>query len=135
MDENFLYFFIAYKRKIKENDISFILHEKNEPKPVSIYVDEYYEKKFYYYNKIFKISKSSGKGEKRNNYIFELKINDEKYFIKFDSKGRTFVYDASIETKEKIVAISQKKEYYEVFEIFIKALEKNGEKSIIDGPL
>ncbi len=132
MDGNFLYFFIAYKRNIKENDISFILHEKNEPKPVSIYVDEHYEKKFYYYNKIFKISKSSGKGEKRNNYTFELKINDEKYFIKFDSKGRTFVYDASIETKEKIVAISQKKEYYEIFEIFIKALEKNGEKSIID---
>jgi hypothetical protein len=138
MDTKFLYFFITYIRKSKENtnDINFVVPEKKDLKPECIYIDEQYENQFYYYNKIFKVNKSAGKGKKGNNYYFEFEINDEKYIIKFDSKGSTFIYDVSLEVGKRIIdirrKINQNKEYYETIEFFIKALEKNGEESLID---
>ena len=138
MDGNFLYFFIRYKRDSKEtvNDINFIVPEKNELKPICIYIDEQYENPSYYYNKIFKVSKLAVKGNKGNNYYFELEINNKKHIIHFDSKGLTFVYEVNLEVGEEISGsprkISQNKEDYEIIEFFIKALEKNKEERLID---
>ena len=138
MEDKFLYFFISYEKKQKEDesviDIDMILKDKNELK--CIYVDEKYEDQIYYCNRIFKISKSAGKEEKGNNYYFEFKKNDDEYILKFDSKGKTFVYDVTLEVGKKMIdirrKINQNKEYYETIDFFIKALEKNGEESIID---
>ena len=140
MEENFLYFFITYTRKKKEeaNDIDFVDPEKSELKPECIYLDEQYkdEEQLFYYNKIFKVSKSSGKGKKRNNFYFEFEINDEKFIISFDSKGKTFIYEVSLEVGKKIIdirrKINQNKDYYKTIEYFIKALKKKGKESIID---
>ena len=138
MEAKPLYFFITYTRKQKENDkdIDFIVPEKKELKPECIYIEELYENQLYYYNKIFKVSKSAGKGKKGNTFYFEFLINDEKYIISFDSKGNTFIYDVSLEVGKKIIDIrrkvNQNKEYYETIEYFIKALEKNGEEKNID---
>ena len=138
MDGKFLYFLITYKKESKENnnDINFVVPEKNELKPICIYVDEQYENLSYYYNKIFKVNKSVGKGKEGNNYYFELEINNEKHIIHFDSKGLTFIYEVNLEVWEKITGnpkkISQNKEYYETIEYFIKAFEKNGEERLID---
>jgi hypothetical protein len=138
MEKTSLYFFITYFRKQKENanDIDFVVPENNENKPECIYIDEQYENQLYYYNKIFKVSKSAGKGKKGNNYYFEFEINDEKFIISFDSKGSTFIYDVNLEVGKRILEIrrkiNQNKEYYQTIEYFIKALEKNGEEKMID---
>ena len=138
MDGKILYFFIRYKRDSKENtkDINFIVPEKNELKPISIYTEEQYDNLSYYYNKIFKVSKSAGKGKKGNNYYFELEINNEKHIIHFDSKGLTFVYEVNLEVRDEITdnqkKINQNKEYYEIIEFFIKALKNKGEERLID---
>ena len=138
MDGKFLYFLIAYKKESKENnnDINFVVPEKNELKPICIYVDEQYKNPSYYYNKIFKVNKSAGKGKEGNNYYFELEINNEKHIIHFDSKELTFIYEVNLEVGEKIYGnpnkLSLNKEYYETIEYFIKAFEKNGEERLID---
>jgi len=138
MEDKFLYFFISYAKNQNENesDIDIILTEENELKPFCIYVDERYEDQTYYYNRIFKVRKSAGKGEKGNNYYFEYEKNDDQYIIKFDSKGKTFVYDVILEVGKKMIdirrKINQNKEYYKIIDFFIKALEKNGEENIIN---
>jgi len=138
MDGKFLYFFIKYQRKSKENpnDIIFVEPENKELKPEPIFVDEIVDDPYYYYNKIYKVSKSAGKGKKGNNYHFEFEIDDEKYIIKFDSKGSTFIYDVNLEVGKRIIdirrKINQNKEYYETIEFFINALKNIGEEKIID---
>jgi hypothetical protein len=138
MEKRSLYFFITYFRKQKENsnDSDFVVPENNDKKPECIFIDQQYENQIYYYNKIFKVSKSAGKGKNGNKYYFEFEINDEKYIIKFDSKGNTFIYDVSLEVGKRIIdirrKINQNKDYYETIEFYIKALEKNGEESLID---
>ena len=136
MDGKFLYFFIKYKQKLKENadDIDFVIPENKNLKPESIYIEERYENPFYYYNKIFRVNKSASIGKKGNKYHFEFIINDEIYKIKFDYKGSVFVYEVCLEFGKRLLPIQRKKshkEYYETFEYFIKAL-KNGEENIID---
>ena len=139
MKEEFIYFFITYPRNEieKENDIDIVLPEKKELQPICIYKEENSgEDKYYYYYKIFKVNKKAGKGKKGTNYYFEFEIKDEKYIVKFDSKGNTFVYDVSLEVGKRIIdirrKINQNKEYYETIDFFIKALEENGEQRIID---
>ena len=138
MEDKFLYFFISYAKNQNENesDIDIILTEENKLKPFCIYVDERYEDQIYYCNRIFKVRKSAGKGEKDNNYYFEYEKNDDQYIIKFDSKGNTFVYDVILEVGKKMIdirrKINQNKEYYKIIDFFIKALEKNGEVNIIN---
>lgn len=138
MDGKFLYFFIKYQRKSKENpnDIIFVEPENKELKPEPIFVDEVVDDPYYYYNKIYKVSKSAGKGKKGNNYHFEFEIDDEKYIIKFDSKGSTFIYDVNLDVGKRIIdirrKINQNKEYYETIEFFINALKNIGEEKIID---
>ena len=141
MNEKFLYFFITYQSKEKENenDIKFEIPEDKDLQSESIYVDEQYENKnhYYDYNRIFRVNKSAGEGKNGNNYYFEFIINYDKYYIKFDSKGGTFIYDANLEKTEKFLSnirrvINQNRGNYEKIEFFIKALEKNSEESIID---
>ena len=133
-----LYFFITYTRKQKENseDVEFIVSDNKSQKPECIFVDEKYENQKYYYNKVFKVDKSMGKGKKKNNFNFEFEIADETYKISFDSQGNTFVYDVNLEEGKKIIIIrrkvSQNKEYIEKIETFITALKDNGEENLID---
>ena len=136
--KNSIYFYITYKRKEKEdeNDIEFIDSEEKSEIPECIYVDYNYENGNYYYSKIYKASKSAGKGKKGNNYYFEYEIGDEKYIISFDSKGCTFVYDINLEVGKTIIKIKRKinqnKEYNEKIDSFINALKKKGEENLIE---
>ena len=139
MEKNeFIYFFITYFRKQKENpsEIDFIVPENKEKQPIIVYFDEQVKNPFYFYNKILKVSKTAGEGKKGNNYYFEFEINDEKYVISFDSKGNTFIYEVNLEVGKKIIdikrGINQSKEYYKTIEYFLKALEKDGKESLID---
>ena len=138
MDKEHIYFYITYRRKSKEDPkkIDFVVPKKKALKPECIYSEELYESPNYFYNKIYKVSKSAGKGSKGNNYYFEYELNDEKYVISFDSKGSTFIYTVNLEIGKAIIDIrnkeEQKKECYSVIEYFLKALEKNGEENLID---
>ena len=138
MNSKEIFFFITYTRKAKENpnEIDFVEPKKKELKPECIYFDEQYENKIYFYNKVYKVSKSAGKGKKGNNFYFEFEINDEKYVISFDSKECTFIYNVSLEVGKSILGIRKKieqnKEYYEKIDYFLKALEKIGNDSLID---
>ena len=130
-----IYFFIYYQSKEKEsqNDVEFLVPEDNNLAPKCIYVEESYENKTYSYKKIFKVNKST-KGDR---YYFEFLIEDDKYIISFDSKGKTFIYDVSLEKGKKRLkirrAINQNiLEYYEKMHIFTKALKENNEESQID---
>ena len=129
--EKSIYFYVTYSKKQKENDIDidYIVPEKKDLQPKCIFVDEIYKNQFYYYNKIFKVNSDSGKGKKRNNFYFEFEINDEKYVISFDSKGKTFIYEVNLEVGKRIIIIkrkiNQKKEYYQTMEYFIKAFEND----------
>lgn len=125
-----IYFFIAYFRKQKVNisDIEFVVPDNKDMHPTCVYFDELPKNKFYFYNQIFKVSKSAGKGKKGNNYHFEFQIDDENYVISFDSKGCTFIYDVNLEVGKRIIDIrrkvDQKKEYYQTIECFLKTFEK-----------
>ena len=133
-----LYFFILYDRpeKVSDSDISFVVPEKKSEMPECLYTYEKYDDKKYKYNKIYKVDKSLGKGEKKNEYYFEFIIKEEKYRISFDSKGNTFVYDIRLVFGKKILEIvrniSQNKEYIKKTEIFIEALKENKEETLID---
>ena len=132
MDQNkSIYFFITYFRKQKEKDeyaIDFVDPEDKEMQPKCIYVEKSDKDNIFFYNKIFKVNKSAGTGKKGNNFHFEFQINEEKYVISFDSKGCTFVYDVNLMSGKKIIDIRRKveqnKENYQIFEYYIKALEK-----------
>ena len=138
MDTNQIYFFITYTKKEKENEDEkdFVEPKKKALKPECIYTEELYKNQIYFYNKIYKVSKSAGKGKKGNNYYFEYEINDEKYVISFDAKESTFIYNVSLEFGKSIIdirkKIDQNKEYYDIIEYFIKALEKKGQEKLID---
>ena len=129
-----LYFFVSYSRKQKENnDVEFVVPEKNNLKPVCIYEDLKYEGQRFHYNKIFAVEKPK-KSKKNFNFVFE--IGDEQYVISFDySKGSSFIYDVNLDFGKKIIdirrKISQTKEYQEKMDVFIKALEKNNETQMI----
>ena len=103
--------------------------------PKCIYMEESYENQIYSYKKIFKANKPTG--SKGNQYYFEFQVEDDKYIISFDSKGKTFVYDVSLEKGKKRIKIKRKinqniLEYYEKMNIFIKSLKENNEENQID---
>ena len=133
-----LYFFILYDRpeKISDNDISFVIPEKQSQIPECFYTYEKYDNNKYYYNKIYKVDKSLGQGDKKNEYYFEFIIGEEKYRISFETKKNTFVYDIRLVFGKKILEIvrniNQNKEYIKKTEIFIEALKKNKEENLID---
>ena len=86
-----IYFFISYQRNKKENqgDNDFIFPEEDNKIPKCIYVEEVYNNQMYTYKKIFQVNKST-------KYYFEFQIEDDKYIISFDNKGKTFVYDVNL---------------------------------------
>ena len=131
-----IYFFISYERKEKENanDIKFVVNEKKNRIPICIYEEESNKNKLYNYTKIFKVKPNE---KNNNNYHFEFNINDDKYIISFDSKGKTFIYEVTLEMESKINQIKSKinqnvMEYYEKMHIFMKALNENKENKNID---
>ena len=83
MEKN-LYFFIYYPRTQRETetDINFILPVNKTECPECIYSKEKYDgkenKKYYNYKKIYKIIKSTKKGNDENKYHFEFQIGDDK---------------------------------------------------------
>ena len=103
----FLYFYISYSKTKQENisDIKFVVPEKKEQKPECISSEEIYDKKSYNYKKIFKVNKSAAKGKKATNYYFEFETGEYRYIISFDSKGSTFVYDATVEVEKRRIEI------------------------------
>ena len=134
-----LYFFVTYTSKKKENekDINFLVPENSLQKPECIHIEEEYKNQTFYYEKIFKVNKSKGKGKKANNYYFEFVIDDDKYIVSFDSKGSTFVYDVILEKGKKFIDIRRKInqnniEYHEKMDTFIEALKKEGEEKEIN---
>ena len=95
-------------------------------------IDELNKNQRYYYNN----SKSAGKGKKGYNFDLKFELNDEENSILFDSNINIFIYDINLQSGKRIIdiwrAIIQNKEYYQVIEHFIKALEKNDEEMMID---
>ena len=128
-----IYFYIQYPKKQRENedesDIVFVVPENEDLQPKCIYREELPKTNFYFYKKIYKVSKAAGKG---NNYKFEYVINDEKYEILFDAKEYNFIYDVNLKFGKKIIdfrtKINQNKQYYQTIEYFIKAFDKEKEK-------
>ena len=137
--DKFLYFIIHYSSNKNEviSDINFIVPENTELHPQCVYSKENYNKKTYYYTQVFKLDKSfrkSEKGKKSDNYYFEFELGDNKYYICFDSKGSTFVYDVSLEFGKKRLTLRRKinqtlVEYNEKMDIFEKALKENKEEN------
>ena len=136
---NYVYFFVYYQVTKKEDsdDIIFVVPENKDQKPQCIYKDEIFDNRTYYYKKIFKADKSSAKGKKASNFYFEFEIGDYKYYITFDSKGSSFIYDVFLEVGKRRIPIRRKVnqsiiEYTEKLDIFEEALKKNGEENLID---
>ena len=134
---SWLYFFILYPRKKKDDSNDIIFVDPENDKPICIFEDETYQNQIYYYKKIFKVDKSLGKGKKKTQYHFEFEIGDEKYIISFDSKGSIFVYDVVLEAGKRIIDIRRKInqniiEYNEKMDYFIEALKKIREENKID---
>ena len=141
--EKYLYFFIYYPRTQRETetDINFILPVNKSECPECIYSKEKYDgkenKKYYNYKKIYKVIKSTKKGNDANKYHFEFQIGDDKYIISFNSGQNTFVYDVNLEVGKTIIHIRRKIdqniiEYKEKMDDFIIALEENEENNKID---
>ena len=141
--DKFLYFFIYYPRTQREiaSDIEFVVPEKKSESPECIYSKETYDENdsntYFYYKKIYKITKSKTKGKNANKYCFEFEIGDDKYVISFDSGGNTFIYDVNLEVGKRIIHIRRKIdqsiiEYNEKIEDFVGALEEKGENEKID---
>ena len=130
----YMYFFIYYSRKVKENpsDVHFTEPEKKSEKPECFYSEDEYKNKKYYYKKIFK-TKSSGK--QKNKFAFI--IGEDKYEISFDSQGSKFIYDVTLEYGLRIIKVRRKIpqnkiEYKDKLDFFKKSLEENREEEKID---
>lgn len=137
--DNYVYFFISYQSTTKEipSEIEFVLPENKDHRPECIHYDENYDKKTYYYKKVLKVNKSAAKGKKASNFHFEYEIGDYKYFISFDNKGNSFVYDPTLEIEKRRIEIRRKinqnqVEYSEKLDYFETALKKNGEKDKVN---
>ena len=142
-----IYFIISYQRKQKENsdDFNFLLSDKENNKPIIIYINELEEEnKTYFYKKVFKFfikqknkSENSQKSINIYNQIFTFKINEDKYILSFDTKGNSFIYDVDLKMENKnlneIISIDQNIiEINEKMNIFKEALKKNKEEHKIE---
>ena len=134
-----IYFIILYKRKEKEgeNDFSF---KKDDIKPNNIYTKEMEDEgegknKTYLYAKVFKYDKKQKNGE----IEIQFEINKDTYLIIFNNRDKLFYYDIELKSGNKTQTNIDKEiisqnylDYYEKFEIFLKALNKNKEEEKID---
>ena len=139
--EDCLYFFASYQTKKKEDSKNFIIinPEDKNTKIECIYSIEDFKNEKYYKKKVFKLIKSIEKqGEIKNHYLVEFETDDNKFKIYFDSRGKTFIYDISLEIGKKIIfdviwkEIKIDLEYNEIMDLFISALEANGEKNKLE---
>ena len=118
MNEKFLYFFIFYEdsgeEKENKNDIKFVVPENKELQPELIYEDKRYESSDLHY-KLFRVNKSAGKGNNGHDYYyFEFIRNDLNYYIHFDYKGSSFIYDAVISIKQYIGCYYENIKFYKI---------------------
>ena len=137
--DNFIYFFIYYPLAEKEQlgDIYFMEPKEKSQIPICIYTDEIFENNKYYYKKIFKTIKSINQNNKSSHYYYKFIIDDVFYEISFENKVKTFIFDVRLDIGKRECVIKRiidqnKIEYSEKLELFIKALEGNGEKEKID---
>ena len=137
--DNFIYFFIYYPLAEKEQlgDIYFMEPKEKSQIPICIYTDEIFENNKYYYKKIFKTIKSINQNNKSSHYYYKFIIDDVFYEISFENKVKTFIFDVRLDIGKRECHIKRKIdqnkiEYSEKLELFIKALEGNGEKEKID---
>ena len=132
----FIYFFISYSRKERENreDIEFVVPDNDKETPECIISIENYENKAYNYKKIFRaINKSKTSKKKEIKYYFEFEIGDTKYIISFNAqKDVYFIYDITLQWGKADINIRRKINqnkvgYIEKLEIFKEALEAKNE--------
>ena len=131
----YLYFYITYTLKKKEEkENNFISRDNFEQIPKCILSYETNKSNLYKYNKVFKIIKSEKKLKK---YSFEFEINDYRYIISFEGKGKTFVFNVNLKFGFKCINIlfeinQNNIDYSEKLDFFIRALELNGETENIN---
>ena len=137
--DNFIYFFIYYPlvEKERSGDIYFMEPKEKSQIPICIYTDEIFENNKYYYKKIFKTIKSINQKNKSSHYYYKFIIDDVFYEISFKNEVKTFIFDVRLDIGKRECDIKRKIdqnkiEYSEKLELFIKALEGNGEKEKID---
>ena len=140
MEGQFIYFFVYYPRNQLETSSEVILKQidKKIEKCEWIFSRPTYDnegdKKYIYYKKVFKVPKSKSK---KGNYYFEFELDDDKYTISFESKGKTFIYDVSLEVGKRILPIKRKidqnvVEYNERIDYFMEALQSKEDKDTKD---
>ena len=108
----FLYFFISYSRKEREDPeaITFVCPENDDEKPECIYSEQLYEKNSYSYRKVYKAIKKSS--EKEGQFYFEFELDDIKYIISFNSpKDKLFVYDLNLSSGKHWKIFKQSKTF------------------------
>ena len=132
MENFYIYINFYNKQKIKENDILFLGNEAE--KSECIYSFAINKDNIYIYHIIFKIHKSL---HDKKNYSFEFEIDDYNYVIYFEGKGKTFIFDANLQMRKKMLNIYKEiniknREYDKKLEFFINALEQSGEKDKIN---
>ena len=136
MDKKFIYFFINYPRNQieKSGDIIFKQLDQKNAKYEWVFSRPTYDndgdKKYINYKKVFKIEAGKTNNAK---YFFQFELDDDKYIISFDSQGKTFIYDISLEVGKRILPIKTNIdqdliEYNEKIDYFMEAIESNEDK-------
>lgn len=109
---DFLFFFISYTRKERENPevIDFVIPENDKEKPECIYSFENFENDKYNYWKVFKaVNKSKSLKEEEIKYYFEFEIEGDKYIISFKCQRNVyFIYDVNLKWGKADISIRRK---------------------------
>ena len=141
MEKECLYFFTYYWSEQKETsqNNNFVVPEDENEEPSCIISEDSYENQKFYYKKIFKVEKPipTGKKSKSKNYYFEFEIEENKYIVSFDAKGKHFIFDVNLEVGKRIINIYRKIDqsqidYDEKIDIFIEALKKDRSEDLIN---
>jgi hypothetical protein len=132
-----MFFLILYRRKEKEMENDFVF-KKGDITPKNIYtkeIEEKGQKKTYLYEKVFK---NEGKPSNEENEI-QFELDKDIYIISFSFKDQSFIYDIELkklnnfENKIAKEIIDQNfLDYYQKFELFLEALNKNKEEEKIN---
>ena len=128
-----IYFIIVYSRDQKESPNDMIFSEECKIIPEVILSEEIKTSNDKYtYKKVLKINNNEHK--KNADISFFLDKDDYKYYISFEIKDKTFIYDVSLEKRvkylsniKKINIIENSIKYEDKFNLFIEALEKRKE--------
>ena len=128
-----IYFIIVYSRDQKESPKDMIFSKECKIIPEVILSEEIKTSNDKYtYKKVLKINNNEHK--KNSDISFFLDKDDYKYYISFEIKDKTFIYDVSLEKRvkylnniKKINIIENSIKYEDKFNLFIEALEKRKE--------